>query len=384
MNTAIVHDQLKVHGGAEHVAFHMAREFDCPIYAGYVDESVVPDDIEVVEVFEGTVGQRCMESHYLVQDAYQMVEWQRATELRDFDRLIINKTNPLWYVPQEQQTVLTYLHSTPRGLYDQFARHEQTIPGILIKTAMRTLVDVNRLEPDYWVCNSELIQQRLRKYWRVPERDSTVVHPPVETKEYNPDDMPTGEFYLSVSRLRDHKRVRDIITAFNQLGTEYPLVIAGTGPQRDEYEQLADAHIEFTGYVDEREKQRLYSEAKAFIMAAENEDFGMTPVESMAAGTPVLGVREGYTQHQIIEGKTGYTWPRASGRLAHAVKMFDESGVAWDEDEIADFASEQWAAKNFTQGIRDAIKRAERRTAIDPWEPTEREVVVDGGDSDGS
>jgi len=202
---AIVHDQFRVMGGAERVACAMARLLDCPIYAGRVDDGVVPADVDVREVFDGRVGRRAMRSHYMVQDAYQMLAWQQQPALREYDTLVVNKTNPLWYVPQEHQTVVAYIHSTPRGLYDQFARSEYGIAKRGLKMWMRTLFETNRCTPDALACNSELVKRRIGLHWG--RDDVACIHPPVDTDAFGQDAARgDGDYLFTVSRLHDHKR----------------------------------------------------------------------------------------------------------------------------------------------------------------------------------
>lgn len=375
---AILHDRLVNHGGAEQVAFELARTFDAPIIAGIVDEEIVPDDIGTIEAFPGRVGQRAMQSHYLVQDCYQMQAWQHVEEAHEYDTLIINKTNPGWYVPKDRQTTVWYLHSTPRGLYDQFHRDGGHWATRVLKTPMRPLYAPNTRYADAWACNSELVQRRMERYWDVPRTDSDVIYPPVDVSHYSPDHATTGDFYFTFSRLRGHKCVDEIIDAFNQLhrdpDQDYQLLVGGDGPARDELEEMAGPNVEFLGYVSEAEKARLLSEAKAGIFAAENEDFGMVPIEFMAAGTPVLGVRDGYTQHQVLDGKNGLLFSRQGGHLRERIRMFERHGVEWSGERIAGFA-ERFSADRFRSAMRVVVAQAQRETAVTvPWEQAQQEA----------
>lgn len=388
MSIAIAHDQIMTKGGAERVAFEMARQFNAPIYAGAIDDDIVPDDVEAEQIFDGRVGKRMMRSHYLLQDVYQMQGWQHVDELYDHDVIIENKTNPWWFVPQDDQTVVRYCHSPPRALYDQFHRQGGHWLTRVLKTPMRTLFRQTIPYADAWACNSELVQQRLVSYLGV--RDTSVVYPPVDVGDYGQHRTERdGNFFLTVSRLRGHKRIDEIIEAFNQLDKHddgYRLVVCGEGADRDRLEEMAGDHVEFRGYVAEEEKRRLMAEAKAFVMAAENEDFGLTPVESFASGTPVIGVKDGYTQHQIADGKNGMLYSRQGGHLRERIRHFERVGVEWDAARLEEFA-ERFATDRFRNEMAAVVERARAQSEVEPrWadaagrveraEPT----LTDGGE----
>lgn len=384
---AILHDQIRAIGGAELVAFELARTFDCPIYAGFVDETLPPDDVEVREVFDSRVGQRLMQSHYLVQDVYQMLAWQHVEDLYEFDTLVINKTNPGWFVPRDTQTTVWYLHSTPRGQYDQFHSHGKSFISRMVKTPMRPLYRPNIAYADSWACNSELVERRMNRYWDVDSDDIDVIYPPVDLDGLSPDRDETGDYYATISRLREHKRIDEIIQAFD--GRDERLVIAGDGPDRERLEEMAPDNVDILGFVPEEEKARLLAGAKAGIFAAENEDFGLVPCEFFASGTPVLGIRDGYTQYQIADGENGLLFDR--GELETAVDRFETEGVDWTDEEIHDFA-DRFSAERFQTQMREVVARAREESEVTvPWDDSDgitiefsdeaEPAIPDGGDA---
>jgi glycosyltransferase involved in cell wall biosynthesis len=369
---AITHDQIRTRGGAERVAFEMAREFDAPIYAARVDQDAVPDDVEAHSITDGRLGERAMRSHYMVQDLYQMLRWQHVEPLYDYDVVIQNKTNPYWFVPRDTQVLIRYCHSPPRGMFDQFHRQGAGLIGKSVKLAMRPLYSPTVPWADAWVCNSELVARRLERYWSV---ESAVIHPPVKTRRLSRDAGETGGEYLCLSRLRDHKRIDEAIAAVR--GTDRQLVVAGEGPQRERLESGAAENVRFVGYVSEAEKARLLARARALIYPPENEDFGIVPIEAMAAGTPVIGVKDGFTKHQIIDGQNGRLFER--GQLCDALEAFERNGVAWPESRIERFA-ERFDAERFRRQIRERVERAvtESRVTTEWGEP--EAAVADGAE----
>lgn len=381
--TAILHDQWTEIGGAERVAVEMARTLDAPIYVAIADPDLVPEDVTVREAFDRWWLRKAQQAPVVLQDVAQMLGWQHVDDLYEYDALIVNKNNPGWFVPKDEQVIVKYSHTTPRGTYDLFYKHGKNIITRAVKTLQRTLYQQTVPYPDVWLCNSELVARRWDRY--LDKSIDEVVYPPVPVTEYSPDARATGDYYFAIGRLWGHKHIDDIVRAFRQLRhdprSDYQLKIAGTGPERDRLEEQASENIEFLGYVSDSEKRELYAGAKATIMAAENEDFGLVPIESMAAGTPVIGVQDGYTKYQILDGENGRLFAREGGHLREAIRLFERRGVAWSDSQIQEFAS-QFSVERFRSELRDAIEQAREQAAIAPdWtRPTGATVPDDVAD----
>lgn len=390
-SVAILHDQFRTLGGAERVCIELARTFDAPVFTMRVDEGIVPDDVEVHEI-AGKYGKRLMRHSPISQDVYQMFAWQLTSAVDDYETIIENKTNPWWYVPQTEQTIIRYVHSPPRGPYDQFHRVGGGVLGTGIKTAMRTLFQQTLPYADAWLCNSDVVARRTNRYLGVPESDIDVVYPPVSTHHYGRAAASTGDYYVTISRLSRNKRLPQIVDAFR--GTNRQLVIAGDGERREELEEAtADCpNVELRGYVSESEKCRLLAEAKAFIMNAEQEDFGMSPIEAFAAGTPVIGVNEGMTQYQVQDGANGIRYERGPASLRGALSRFEREGVEWGEETIEGFA-DLFGTERFRVRAEECVRAAQDAAAISPafereqaggveTDPALAEVLADGGDAE--
>ncbi|MFB6197115.1 MAG: glycosyltransferase, partial [Halobacteriaceae archaeon] len=304
-------------------------------------------------------------------------------ELTDYSTIVTSGNEPLWYVPEDHQTVVAYTHSPPRWQYDLFHDHSGLL-HVVYNYATRVLYQHNITRPDLWVANSDRVARRIRQYWNIPKRQIRVVYPPVPVTNYGLTDATTKDFYLYLGRLARHKRVDGLIETFNNRPEQ--LKIAGKGPDKSRLEAMATDNIEFLGYVSEERKYELMAAAKCHCYPALNEDFGMVPIESMAAGTPVIGINEGFTQYQIMNGKNGYTFER--GHLNRAIEYFETHGVEWSSDRIAQFA-DRFDVQQFEHGIQQAVEVAQERTDINPdWyelvdQPDQRiPAVADGGDAD--
>lgn len=348
-------------GGAERVAVELARTFDAPIYAMRVDSDVPPDDIDVIDI-ASRLGSWLMKRHYLIQDAYQFLAWQHVEELYDYETVILTKNNPSWFVPHaDSQTVIKYTHSTPRNLYDQFHRRGGDILTNGLMTLQRLLYQLNTSYPDHWIANSEIVRRRVKMYADPAAAGIDVVYPPVETAQTSPQTANTQDYLFSIGRLAVNKRVDLLLDVARH--TDMPVVIAGDGGYREQVEQASIPNLTYLGRISEGEKWRRFSEAKATLMLAENEDFGIVPIESMAAGTPVIGADEGYTKHQIKDGGNGYTVTPTVAAVTDAINRLD--GLMWSPDEIAAFA-EQFSAERFRHDIQEIIAAVQSQTEVTP------------------
>ncbi len=170
---------------------------------------------------------------------------------------------------------------------------------------------------DHYVANSRNVQRRLWKYYR---RESTVVHPPVETSRFFPTGT-VGDHYLLVSSLVSHKRVDIAVAAFSRL--RLPLVVVGTGPEAAKLRSRAAPNVRFLGRVDDQRLAQLYATCKAFVFTSD-EDFGIAPVEAQAAGRPVIAYGSGGALETVRHGVTGVLFDDQSAAcLEETVRGFD-------------------------------------------------------------
>ena len=158
---------------------------------------------------------------------------------------------------------------------------------------------------DVIIANSVNIQKRIKHYLK---KDSIVIHPPCDTKSFRW--LGQEDYYFSCARLDSLKRVDIVVKAFNQM-PDKRLVIVSTGPESGRLKKMAEGceNIIFTGPVDDSQLKDLLGKSIASIYIPRDEDFGMSPVESLAAGKPVLGVAEGGLIETLVHGTTGILIP---------------------------------------------------------------------------
>ncbi|OYR50334.1 glycosyltransferase [Halorubrum sp. Ea8] len=368
-NIAVAHWGEHVNGGGDRVAWELSRVFeDAPLYVGWQDEDIEPSDIKTRQLINGRLNKWALERGGIARMVAHMHGWQIAEPLRNHDVIVTSGNEPLFYVPPTEQVWIAYIHHTNRRQSDQI--HEVGTDKfaslkLLFYYAIRVAFDHNTHKPDLFLANSEQVKRRMVRYWGIPGEKIDVVYPPVDTNTYSPSDAETGDYYLTLSRLDWHKSVDDIVRAFD--GLDARLVVAGDGPERDNLERIAGENVEFAGYISEEKKKKLLAGAKAFIFNGQDEDFGISPVEALAAGTPLLGVKEGMTQYQVVEEKTGHTFEREeSGHtIRTVVQRFEEEGVDWDSSEIASFA-DRFSVQAFHHRMHEAVDRAVKNADVTP------------------
>lgn len=372
----VAHQDYLVRGGGELVAEEIANSCQAELVAGHIDEENIPDNIQIQEVGKKSLLHKLIPREGILSYLGHLINWRdNAPELlKDYDTVIVSGNEPLWYLADDEQTVVAYCHSPPWWMYDRF----NDIDGFLGRTAMhgmRFLFEPNIRRPDMWIASSETVARRMKAYWGLSEEDIRICYPPVNVTSYGQvdsvDNTPS-DYLLVVSRLSKEKHIDECIKAAK--GSSANLLIAGKGPEEDRLRKVASAtkgvSVDFLGYVSESRKRELLSGADAFLMAGKNEDFGIVTVEALASGTPVLGISEGFTQHLVINGKNGYTAPRE--HFDEAIRKFHNEGVKWSSEEIRAFAG-KFSADRFQEKMVKYIETAEELTeVVSPWEEKEK------------
>jgi glycosyltransferase involved in cell wall biosynthesis len=193
------------------------------------------------------------------------------------------------------QLHVSYVHTPVRYAWDQM--HPYLASSSLARGPLGPLVRwqlhrlrqwdaLSALRPDALIANSRFTASRIRRYWH---RRADVVHPPVEVSRFRWD-QPRDDTYLSVCRLVPNKRVDVVVEAFNRTGL--PLVVIGDGPERRRLQAMAGPNIRFLGRCPDREVNAWLERCRAYVYAG-LEDFGIAPLEAMAAGAPVIGYGAG-------------------------------------------------------------------------------------------
>lgn len=178
---------------------------------------------------------------------------------------------------------------------------------------------------DYFVANSRYIARRIRKVYG---READVIYPPVNTHQFALNQQKEN-YYLTASRMVPYKKINLIVEAFAAM-PDKRLVVVGDGPDYEKIKRLATPNIELVGYQSNDVLVSYMQKAKAFVFAAE-EDFGITPVEAQACGTPVLAFGKGGVLESVVDQKTGLFFDRQQvGSLIDCVQRFERTADLFD------------------------------------------------------
>jgi glycosyltransferase involved in cell wall biosynthesis len=209
--------------------------------------------------------------------------------------------------------------------YHQYAEREQLSP--LSRVGLAPFLTYLRMwdrlaadRVDYFIAISEEVRRRIAKYYR---RDAAIIYPPVDTERFTPANR-IDDYYLFVGRLLPYRRIDVLIEAFNRL--QRPLLIAGRGRDQDRLEALAGPNITFLGYVPDEDLPDLMARCRAFVWPGE-EDFGIAPIQAMAAGRPVIAYGAGGALDTVVPG-TGVLFARQTApAIIEKVEDFDTGAV---------------------------------------------------------
>jgi glycosyltransferase involved in cell wall biosynthesis len=366
MKVALVHDHLTQSGGAERVLEALQS-----LYPNAPTFTLLHDKKATTEFNHRDIRPSFLQKlpFSLARPRWYLPLMPTATESHDlsgFD-VIISSSSAFskGIIPPTDAIHLCYCHTPTRYLWSDTHSYVEEIsaPG-LIKKLLPPLLSWLRLwdklaaeRVDFFIANSQTVARRIKKYYR---RQSDVIYPPVDIDHFSISDKPK-EFYLIGGRLVPYKRYDVVVEAFNKLGL--PLLVFGSGPQEKKLRSMARSNVKFLGRVSNEERARLFSEAIAFIHPQE-EDFGITPVEAMAAGTPVIALARGGAIETVIDGVTGVLFKEQSWQeIANTVLHFDRS--KFDSQAIRKHA-EQFSLQNFHQKISAYVdqKWSEQRLKI--------------------
>ncbi len=303
----VLYDSLYTRGGAERVALEMVRGLPAAdLCFGFRDRAHFPDDVLAgidfvdLRVRRGTAGARTLRGML----AYRT----RTSFLRRYDWVIYSGSvaqEAVFNHPQGKN--IYYCHTIPRFAYDLYGDYAdrlapwqlpvfRVLVGLVRHRYPMALARMGRV-----VANSETVRMRIGKYLGI---EADVIYPPCDVDAYRW--LGQGDFYLSTARLEPYKRVDRVVDAFRQMPNKRLVVVSGGSALPALKRRAAGCgNIHFAGWVDDNHLRRLMGSAIATLYLPKDEDFGLSPVESMAAGKPVIGVAEGGLIETVVHDETG-------------------------------------------------------------------------------
>ena len=373
MKVALVHDDLIQFGGAEKVILALHELFpDAPLYTSFASQSF--RDVCAREKIDLRVS--FVQKLPLISKWYRFygstLVFQLAFETFDFseyDVVISNSTRFAHTVITKPKTLhISYIHSPGRMFWESHDYFEGLSQSFFVK---KILIPLSRAPLSYMrlsdfasaqrvdkiISNSQNVAQKVQKYYK---KASTVIYPFCDTETFEQ----TGErkqnlepYFLVLSRLNPWKKIDYVISAFNQEGKK--LLIAGTGPDEQRLKKLAGPNVKFLGFVSEDKKRELLANCEALIFP-QAEDFGITPLEAMASGKPVIAFGSGGALETIVQGKTGeFYFEQNEDSLSKVLTIFD-------------------GARYNSQDCRDRAKTFDKKVFLDTFRKFVDEAYVQG------
>lgn len=331
MKIALVHDYLKEYGGAERVVEALHQIFpEAPLYTAYYNPKTLGKDAQRFKGWE--IHTSWMQKIPGIKSLLSPLKFLSPMAFESFDLSsydVVISSSAAYYakgvITDQGSKHIAYIHTPPRYLYGYTKNHWYKkniftkLFGEILNHFMRQYDFVLSQRPDMLIANSENIKKRIKKFYR---RDAEVIYPPVDLSEFQSVKTETDDYFLSLARLDPDKNIDLVIKTFNGNGKR--LIVVGTGREEARLKKLAKSNITFAGKVSDKERVQLLANAKALICAASEEDFGITAIESQAAGTPVIALYQGGYKETVIDGKTGVFFGDLQiGSLQLAINKFE-------------------------------------------------------------
>ena len=329
MKVALVHDWLNQVGGAEDVLEALVSIFpDAPVYTSIYWREKMPAHWRAWDIrttfLDGLP--RIYRRQQLYLPLYPLAFEQ--FDFSEYDLVLSNKSGFAHGVITPPNTLhICYCLTPTRYLwrYHQYAAQEKL--GRATRIVLAPFLTYRRMwdrlaadRVDEFIAISGEIRRRIARYYR---RDSAIIYPPVDLARFEPCSE-RDDSYLFVGRLLPYRRLDVLIEAFNRLGR--PLLIAGSGRDRERLEALAGPNVTFLGYVPDEDLPGLMARSRAFVWPGE-EDFGIAPIQAMAAGRPVIAYAAGGALDTVVPGAGALFADQTPEAMIEAIETFDDARV---------------------------------------------------------
>ncbi|MBV9398240.1 MAG: glycosyltransferase [Bryobacterales bacterium] len=361
MRVAIVHYWLLGMRGGEAVIESLCRMFpDADLYTLFYDPERVSEVIRSHRVTPSYLNP-------LRRFYRSLLPWMPAAlesfDLRGYDLVISSESGPAKgaLTPASARHVC-YCHTPMRYLWELYPDYlnEWTHNGLkrmLIRSAAKRLRlwdYASSARVDRFIANSGNVRQRI---WKTYRRDSDVVYPPVAVETFF--HRPAEDYFLAVAELVSYKRLEHAVRVFSRTGRK--LRVVGDGPEYKNLKQRAGRTIEFCGRVPASELRELYARSRALIMPGE-EDFGITIVEALASGKPVVGLARGGLLEiaSLATSPCCVLYPTASeDDLEKSLRRFDACETEFVPLRLQTFA-QRFSEKQFEESMWAVLQSADR------------------------
>lgn len=356
---ALVHDYLVQDGGAERTLLALHELYPrAPIFTLFHDPSRTHAGFRDADIRASWLNKLPFAKKHYTWYLPLMAQAIEEFDLQKYDLIISSSSSfAKGAIAAPKALHICYLHTPTRYLWQERNGYinEQPVPTLVKRLLPAYLHRLRQWDfqaatrPDHLLTNSLISQARIKRYYA---RHSLVLPPPVDIKQI-PLSTKLGTYWLTGGRLVAYKRFDLVVQAFAKLNM--PLKIFGEGPELEKLKKMAGPKTQFLGHVNEEAKKELFREAIAFLHP-QIEDFGITAVEAMAAGRPVIAFGEGGATETVLDGITGQffevqTWED----IGNAAIRFDPS--QYQPHRIREHA-EQFSQETFKQRFASFVQRA--------------------------
>jgi len=369
MKVALVHDYIKEYGGAERVLEALTEIYpDAPIYTAFYDKEGTAyghfKNKQIISSWAQDIPFFVSKLHSPLRFLAPFI-WE-SFDLSEYDVVISSAS---WYITKgfrkrfehnDHFVEICYCHTPPRWLYGyntsvNFQKYPLVKAYAAIVGHFMRLYDFKAAQKvDYFIANSQEVAGRIAKFYR---RNSTVIYPPAglpNSKFEARNSKLEKDYYLIVSRIVGAKGLEIAIEAALKGG--FKLKIAGSPSGYYSLNHPAKDNVEFLGQVTDEELVKLYQGAKAFLALSRDEDFGITPVEAMSVGTPVIAFNGGGYKETVVDKKTGLLFDDYSvDGLISAIKQFNNLTI--NPQDCLNQA-QKFSKERFKQEIKEFIEKA--------------------------
>jgi len=369
MKVALVHDQLSEFGGAERVLVSLKKIFpQADVYTTTFDLNSLGSHKELIKNWKVNVSWfgkiPFLNKYYSPFRFLTPLIWE-SFDFSKYD-LVISSSGS-WMskgIKTKKPTVhISYIHHPPRYLYGYETAIEWQkyflikIYGYIVNHFLRIWDFTSSQRVDYLIANSVETKKRIEKFYR---RDSTVIYPPVTIPEFklvNSLTRQPSNYYLTVSRLARAKHIDVLIRAANI--AKFKLKIVGTGRDEERLKQIAGSTVEFLGNLTDEVLKKIYLDAKAFLFASKDEEFGIAVVEAMGYGLPVIAFRSGGLPEYVKDGTNGFLFDQLdSYSLIKKIEEFNKLNKKQliEMKKEARKTAEKFSEEKFEENIKQFIK----------------------------